>query len=369
MKDVLISLIRFGVCENCNIENTDEIKDKLSVIFRLAKHHDMAQIVAYSAKKLGINSPLFDKQIGLSILRHEKMNYAKELLCEVLERAEIPYFILKGEHIRPLYPEAWMRTSSDVDAFVDEKDLERAYTALEQAGFVKGRTGSHDTGFKAPNGYKIELHWLLIEKERHEGAWSVLENPWDDAVELTKYRRTLCDEAFYLYHLAHMVKHIQNGGCGIKPFLDLWLMKEKLPQNPKRHELCKQAGLGKFEELSLELADAWFSGKELTHMAESLERYVVTGNVYGSSHNLVAFNQRTTGNMIIYALKRLFMPYSILKKRYPALKSKPYLFPYYTVRRWFSIFKKDTSVRIKDEVGISKGELNSLNSLLNELGL
>lgn len=369
MKDVLISLIRFGVCENCNIENLDEVKNNLPVIFRLAKRHDMAQIVAHSAKKLGINSPLLDKEIGLSVLRYEKMNYAKELLCEILESAEIPYFILKGEHIRPLYPEAWMRNSSDVDAFVDEKDLERAHEALEKAGFVKGRTGSHDTGFEAPNGYKIELHWLLIEKDRHEGAWNILKSPWDNAVQLTEYRWALCDEAFYLYHLAHMVKHIQNGGCGIKPFVDLWLLREKLADNPKRHELCKRAGLDKFEETSVALADAWFSGEEFTPMSRSFERYVLTGNVYGSSHNLVAFNQRTTGNMMIYALKRLFMPYSILKKRYPALKSKPYLFPYYTVCRWLSIFKKDTSVRIKDEVGVSKEELNSLNSLFNELGL
>ena len=35
----------------------------------------------------------------------------------------------------------------------------------------------------------------------------------------------MLDELFYFYHIAHMVKHFENGGCGIRPVV-LSLLKE-----------------------------------------------------------------------------------------------------------------------------------------------
>ena len=32
------------------------------------------------------------------------------------------------------------------------------------------------------------------------------------------------DKMFYFYHVAHMAKHFEIGGCGVRPFLDSYLL-------------------------------------------------------------------------------------------------------------------------------------------------
>ena len=43
-----------------------------------------------------------------------------------LEEAEIPFILLKGAVVRDFYPEAWMRTSSDIDVLVPRGELSHA---------------------------------------------------------------------------------------------------------------------------------------------------------------------------------------------------------------------------------------------------
>ena len=49
-----------------------------------------------------------------------------ENLCSAFEKAQIPFLPLKGSVIRKYYPEAWMRTSCDIDILVHDEDVGRA---------------------------------------------------------------------------------------------------------------------------------------------------------------------------------------------------------------------------------------------------
>lgn len=57
----------------------------------------------------------------------------------------------------------------------------------------------------------------------------ILDRIWNVAepVEGFSHQYKMPDEWFRFYHLAHMAKHVTNGGCGIRPFLDLWIMDRK----------------------------------------------------------------------------------------------------------------------------------------------
>ncbi|MBE6650782.1 MAG: hypothetical protein E7613_05665 [Ruminococcaceae bacterium] len=366
MKELLFSLLRFALCDG---EATDKnkIEENLAKIYSAAKKHDLGQAVSYGAEKLGINNPTLAKEKALAILRVEKLKFATLEASSVLEKAKIPHILLKGASMRHLYPEEWIRTSCDIDIYVDEKVSEDAAKALIEAGYEKKGYTAQDINLWSPNGCHIELHYVLVNKDRLEKAYPILSRVWEYSVKLTEYRYEMNDEMFYFYHLCHIAKHLTRTGLGIRPFLDLWLMKNRLPQNDKRKELCEKGGLLRFEEISSELCEVWFSGKEHSPITEEYEKYILSSNAYGTHATFSAATQSRSKNKFVHITKRIFMPYSELKNKYPRLRGKPLLFPYYTVKRWTTLAKRDVSKRVKEEMSTSKDDIDALERLFKNL--
>lgn len=367
MRDQVFALLRYAVLHDKTLD-AEAVKADIDGIYKLAKKHDLGQMIALSAEETGISNAVLSKEKALAVFRTEKLKFVTAQICEVLENVGIPYMLLKGAQIRKLYPEEWLRTSCDVDVFVDPCNLEKATAALEAAGFIKGRTGDHDIAFTAPNSCHVELHFILIEDQWLENSGKIFSDPWSSSIKETEHRYRMTDEMLYFYHLAHMAKHIKNGGCGIKAFIDLLLM-DKNGFSTQGRELCKKYGLGKFEESALSLSKVWFADGKHNEITRALEEFIVSGNVYGSSQNRITVNQRNSGNKFKYLLSRMFMPYSELKKKYPSLDGKPLLFPIYTLRRCASVLKCNVYRRVKKEMSIDKAQIGSVDSLFRNLEL
>lgn len=62
--------------------------------------------------------------------RYKTINCELEQIGKTLEKANIPFILLKGSVIRKYYPESWMRTSCDIDILVNELDLNSAIRLL-----------------------------------------------------------------------------------------------------------------------------------------------------------------------------------------------------------------------------------------------
>ena len=78
-----------------------------------------------------------------------------------------------------------------------------------------------------------------MRKDAYEQLIALCEN--------SKFRYEMTDEFFYFYHIAHMAKHFENGGCGIRPFVDLVVLDRMDSENfSKRDELLKSGGLLQF---------------------------------------------------------------------------------------------------------------------------
>ena len=67
-----------------------------------------------------------------AIYRYEKIDFEFKRICESFEENSIDFMPLKGSVLRKLYAEPWLRTSSDADILVKEKDLKRAEELLEK---------------------------------------------------------------------------------------------------------------------------------------------------------------------------------------------------------------------------------------------
>ena len=383
--DLLIEIIRHEIKkENATEEFLEKLDtDTLKRILSLSKSHDMAHVVASFLERSG---RLPEGEAGEKIKKlkmlamYRYLGFSRELpaIKETLEDAKIPFIVLKGSIIRKLYPEPWMRTSSDVDILVHEEDVERAREVIEaELEYTTESRNAHEVGMFSPSGVHLELHRTLIEADEFASFESVLSSVWDHTEREAGYEYSLLltDDMFYYYHVAHMAKHYMHGGCGIRPFVDMYLLKTDNPKVlEKRRKLLTEGGLKTFSEAAEALSSVWLSGAEHTYLTKEMQSYIAGAGVYGSQENYVAVQQTRRGNKFKYVLSRIWLPYDRLKHYYPSLNGKRLLLPFYEFRRWMKlVFSKATRRRSINEMrasgNLDTAKARALADHMNELGL
>ena len=378
----LFALFRSAVLgEKVSDYDKNEAAEKSELLYKMAKHHDMAHLLDYAYKTNEISvqdesvSYKLIKQQAMAVMRCENLCFVLEKVSELFEKERLSFIPLKGAVIRKLYPENWMRTSCDIDVLVHEEDLDRAEKLLcEKLGYTSnGERNYHDISLFSETGVHIELHFNI--KENMENVDSLLERVWDYAQPVAdgSFEYKLMDEFLLFQHIAHMSYHVADGGCSVRYFLDLFLLKKKLEVDKKAlSDMLCECGLEKFYEMSLKLANIWFSNAEHDEVTLSYQRYILNGGIYGTVMNKVAANndKKKTSS---YIAGRIFMPYEQLCITYPKLKKNKLLLPFYQVKRWCRILKNKGYAKASDEIkannSVSEKNLNEYSKLFDELQL
>lgn len=365
------------------IENNDEVytnSSDLSRIVEIAKKHDIASLLVMCLKQnnlFGQEHIHLEDEVFLAIYRSEQMNYEFCILCNILECAGIDFIPLKGAVMRQYYPESWMRTSCDIDILIREENVNYIVDKLiSEKGYVfKGR-GGHDVSLFSPAGVHIELHYNLLEVGIFENVHSILSNVWEMVVKRndSNHWYEMTDEMFYFYHIAHMAKHFIYGGCGIRPFIDLWILDHMNGvDRAKRDELLKQGNLLKFAESARRLSNVWFGSEQHTETTKQMESFILSGGVYGSAENQVAVQQQKKGGKIKYAFSKIFIPYDVIKFHYPILEKHKWLTPIMEVRRWCKLIfcghLKRTVNELRYSGNINDRQASAMRDFLKNIGL
>lgn len=380
---VMFALLRSAVCGD--FLSSEEVSlyspDILPKITSLAQKHDVIHLIVFALKKNGLldegNKNLESKML-IAVYRLEKLNYELTKLCAALEQAEISFIPLKGSVLRQYYPEPWMRTSCDIDVLVHAEDLQRTVSYLsDNLGYRRESQNSHDVSMFTQGGVHIEVHYDLVEDGRVNSAAEVLKSIWNVAVKRAEcnYQYEMPDEMFYFYHIAHMAKHfVSTGGCGIRPFLDIWVLNHRIDFNrEKREKLLSDGGLDVFAKQAELLSEVWFGNAEHTEITKQMERYILRGGVYGTTANRVAVQQQKQGGKMKYALSKIFISYDVIKFHYPILQKHKWLTPIMEVRRWgkliFCGHLKRTVKELKYNSTISDDAAAEAKTLLKNVGL
>lgn len=382
--DVMFSLLRFELGSGVVLTEDERAvaAAELDSLLKLSKSHDAEHLVADALSRQGLlvgdgeAVKKFGKAQMLSLFRYERINYDYQAICRVLEEAKIEFLPLKGALIREFYPAPWMRTSCDIDILVREESLDSAIAELTEKLSFKwdGTREYHDVSLFSPSGVHLELHFSILEHmEQIDG---VLARVWEhaSASEGAQYEMRLTNEFFIFHHIAHMAYHFISGGCGIKPFLDLAVMKDKLDVDAEKlGVLLSECGLSDFYASILKLTDVWFFGAEATSVTERMQEYILTGGVYGTVENKIAVDHGKKGGKMGYLMSRAFVSTDILIVRYPSLAKHRWLVPIYQVRRWFGIVfcgrLKRSVNEIKLSGSISDDRAQATKALLDEIGL
>ncbi len=353
--------------------------ERIDALYRLANMHDLAHLLAFALERLEVLDPaqpvtaLLQKQEMLSVFRCEQLKFELNRLCALLDEACIPYIPLKGSVIRPYYPEPYLRTSCDIDILVSERELEKAASLIvERLEYTRRPKGNHDISMTSPSGVHLELHFVLLEEDARVDA--VLARVWDYTEPEGEYSRRMTDDFWLFYHLAHMAKHFTQGGCGFRPFMDLWIIEHRMGID--RHAadaLLQEAGLSDFSVGAFALTDAWFGASEHTELSLDMQEYLMNAGVYGNLENLVAMAQVQQGGKLGHLMRKAFLTWPQMCVYYPSVMKFPPLFPFYQVRRWFRIFFCGGAERVAGHIKINNDVTDDrrahMASLRGRLGL
>ena len=308
-------------------------------LYRLSAAHDMAHLTGSALLRRGLLPAgrirdAFEKQVMMAVYRCETQRGELARLRDTLHAAGVPFLPLKGAVLRTLYPEPWMRTSCDIDILVPEEQADSAARLLsEQLDYAYEFKNYHDISMKAPSGVHLELHFSI--RENTKSIDPLLSDCWSYAFASANCEYRFSNEYFFFHHLAHASYHFLHGGCGVRPFLDLWLLEHRVSFDAARRDaLLAQAGLTAFAAQARHLSEVWFGGAAHNDVTRDMERYLLTGGVYGSAENLMNMQQLRQGGRARYVLSRVWMPYESLCCKYPSLEGRPALTPLYQLRRW-----------------------------------
>lgn len=379
---LLFQLIRVAVCGEPPHQNLEDActAEALDRVFVLAAHHDLAHLAGQGASKMQIQDSAPLKKCKNSAMqafaRHARQAFVLEDICNILEQAHIPFIPLKGSVLKNFYPEAWMRTSCDIDILVQEEALDSASAVLTQQSWTLLGKTSHDLSFVSPAGVYLELHYSTIEDYVSESSKKIMDNIWQDATPLPgkTFHMVLSDALFYFYHMAHMAKHLIHGGCGIRTFLDVWIMNHRMTfDKTARYALLEAGALLAFAKAAETLADIWFSGAEMDENSQIFQDFVLSGGTYGTLQNRVSLQQEKKGGKFKFALSRIFLPYDIMKHYFPVLQTHKWLTPVFHLVRWFRLLfcggVKRSVHELQSTSAISQENQASAQALLQYLQL
>ncbi|MBE6684100.1 MAG: hypothetical protein E7592_00415 [Ruminococcaceae bacterium] len=364
--DLMMSCLSSILFDERAAERLDEsyTKEELVAVYKLSKQHDVSHLVGIALSKAGllVNTPelaaRFEKEQYMAVSRYENFKYETDRIQGTFDKEKIPYVLLKGATIRDLYPQAWMRTSCDVDILVKEEDVDRAVSSLtKDLGYTtEGKKNFHDIDLFSGGGVHLELHFSI--KEQVDSLDAVLDRVWDNLKKADDTSEMLVMSGeFLMYHIiAHTAYHFMGGGCGVRSLVDLYLLKNKLEYNEEQlRELCRESGIEKFYLSLCKLCECWFEGSEHIVLTDEMQKFILQGGAYGTKEAHIAARQESRGGKRGYAMSRIFAPYDVLKQRYPKMRGRA-MTPIYQVRRWVDV-ARDGGVKR------SVRELETINSL------
>lgn len=387
LEEAFFMLIGTEICDESTrgvVTNTTLTSDSLEAVYKLAAQHDLVHIAGQALGNLGLLgsdelSKKFKTAAVQAYAKHMRMEMEYGRICQTLETAQIPFIPLKGAVIRGFYPEPWLRNSCDIDILVKPETLDAAVAALQETlNYTNKGRGDHDVSLFSASGVHLELHFDMMEDwYAANNSKTVLSRIWEDVAprEPGSYHHCMSDEMLYFYHIAHMAKHFQAGGCGIRTFLDVWVLNHRVPHDAqKREQLLREGGLYKFAQAAQKVSQVWFDQEQPDALAQQMSDYILRAGAFGNQENRAAVGQAKAGGKLRYILShRIFVPYEALKAEYPILKAHKWLTPMYQVVRWVRMLFAGKLKRAWNEwntnVATTKADSASVAGLLRQLDI
>lgn len=373
-----------NLCLNGNKVLPQQEKADVQELLSIAKKQALANIVYCGLKKDGSYSAeelhAFGEYAELCTFQYLRQEQELLRLCTALKEKKIRFILLKGSRLRAFYPSPELRSSCDIDILTDAPD-ETILATMQALGYKYEKDGETTLNFAIPPLVTVEMHRYLFDDRLSFHGY--FDSVWDRAIpsEDGSSECFLTEEDFYLYMIAHLVKHFTRYGCGLRPLLDLYVYERKAG------DLCDfEAAEKKLEELDLlfftgqmrELLNKWFETGELTEEDEELTDYLIKSGIYGTEKTKRVHRARQAtsvrGAKLRVLMRNIFPPLRIMRPLYPRLLRCPVFLPLAWILRLFRIlFKEDKKGQkthdIMQSVDVDEEYISQVSDIMDRLHL
>lgn len=377
-----IKLIRFVL--NGDVPELPENID-FEQLFAFGRSHGVENMLYVGLRDLNINVPketmqkfktAYEMQIMIEATQALEFKNLSDAFC----KAEIDFLPLKGIVIRDLYPMPDYRKSNDIDILIRPGDETEVHALMIENGYElieRDHVNLH-LEYKKPPFLLVEIHLRMVETDNR--AYNFFSNIWSMAVPSAepKHMYIMEDECFYTFIIAHLCKHIRNGGAGIKFIADIWiLLKHFKYDEQKLEQILKKANIAQFETWTRDLTYWWFgNGEPNDRNVYTLSSFIAESGSYGT----LELNKRihageVAGNIhsrVLYRCNRLwhstFLSYNAMKVQYPFIEKYRVLYPvtwFMRILRMLTKEKRSVSDMVYSSAHIDVDKSKQLSEIWN----
>lgn len=353
----IISLIKSALYKTQTVIPSDFDGEKAE---RIIRRHNIYGLIYFGLcnSKAEIPKWLKTKFYSRTFLLENLWHKGDEIREAFLENG-IEFIPLKGIVLKDLYPSPLMRSMSDIDILIREKDYKRKIKPLMmRLGYTEGTESDHELHWEK-NGNAIELHKRIIPSYNKD-FYKIIGDGWE-----------WVQDNGYAYVFTHFAKHYRDSGIGITHLVDLEVLRSQATDKG-----LKDLHLDRFYDNVQRTLDCWFRDGEYDEITERITDTIFDSGEYGTqetsvkSQNLKKVNgaggdyrKARFKDFII----RIFPPYGAMKIRNPILKKLPILLPFFWLWRIITApFKgkikrayRENKAIMQDKSGY-KEELNSV---------
>lgn len=357
-----------------------EEKANVQEMLALAKKQALANIVCCGLKKDGSYSaeelqPL-SEYAELCTFQYLRQEQELLRLCGALREQKIRFVLLKGSRMRSFYPSPEMRSSCDIDILTDASD-EAVLALMKSLGYKYKKDGGTTLNFELPPLVSVEMHRYLFDDQLSfhgyfAAVWERVLPSKDGSSECF-----LTEEDFYLYMVAHLVKHFTRYGCGLRPLLDLYVYEREaggLCDFAAAEKQLAELELLHFTQQMRKLLNKWFEEGNLTEQDEELTDYLMNSGIYGTDVTIKAnqFRQSSSlrGLKLRVLLSHAFPSLEVMRRLYPRLLRCPVFLPVAWIARVFRImFKYDKKGKKTQEImqSVDEGYISHVSDMMKRL--
>lgn len=309
--------------------------------------------VAFSEKPGILPEALLEKlkkSFQAAVLRDAAQTQMLSVLREQFGTEGIDFLLLKGAHLKALYPAPELRFMVDMDILVREEDQPRAKEILLANGFVLDFDNGKDIVFLKKPFLTVELHRSLFQEEYRMYPYFCA--AWERAVPCENHEYKMAENDLYVYTLAHLAEHYETAGSCFRPVMDLYLMEKKLGDKLNFdyiHAQFAKLGISEFAENIRKLGLCMFENAPKDDKLLLMENYVTLGPPVKNA--AVAADEKLGKQSKAHRLfSAVFPSFKHMKTKYLILRKLPFLLPlFWLVRLIGYIFTKDKAAARKKE--------------------
>ncbi len=320
---------------------------------------------------------LFEKKMHIALGIESMQHIEVSDLLNKLEDHGIEHVPLKGWIIKNYYPYPHMRTMCDVDILVRKSDMPEVAAILAECGFVLELHGHHHDGYVKSGNIAVEIHWNLFaeDSDYYDYFKDIFERL--EPVEKKIYQKRLSHEDFYLHMIAHLAKHFDNCGTGIRSFADIWLYCNAMGDVPDAEyidKVLRHLGLKRFDDIAKKAASDWFSDKGcMNEEYLKIANHILYFGTYGIQEiGIMSGVNKKGGKKWRYLMRRFFPGRQFLIPEFPALEKNALLLPVCWMIRGMHriLFRRDKiSSEIKALGNVDDESIQAINDMKKYMGL